>query len=324
MKMSSIVSKCGHLSKKTDTICGKPCEDNPKKPRCEKHGGADLKVIEPKQENNEVNPYKPASKEWLEWNKKIKKKSKKDKEEIMEINPFTQVSESIKECMSSLKAYKPSLELSPLCLNNGKYLLKGTPVYYSNGITYYICNSFKIELLITRNYKGWGTTELEVVKEEIDIDSKGQKFPINHFIIDNKNLYYKEPESSSFTFRKYMKEINDKKYLIFIRDEPTKINEIEKLIECAGGFESVKFSEVYHRLDVKAEEKWSLTIVLENLPEEELHKLIQKKLSMRETYGDDYMYREFLYKKYGVKKIGGPEYKSRDEEFGEKFLDSLN
>jgi hypothetical protein len=321
---SCIVSKCGHLSKKTGEVCGKPCETNLKKPRCEKHGGADLKIIETKQENTEVNPYKPASKEWLEWNKKMKKKSKKDKEEIIEVNPFTQVSEITEECMLSLKSYKPSLELSPLCLNNGKYLLKGTPVYYNNGTTYYVCDSFKIELLSIRNYKGWGTTELEVVKEENDIDSKGQKFPINQFIIENKNLYNKEPESSTFIFRKYMKEINDKNFLVYIIDESTKIDEKEKLIECAGGFEPIKYSEVYHRLDVRAEEKWSLTITLENLPEEELHKLIQKKLTMRETYGDDYMYREFLYKKYGVKKNGGPEYKSRDEEFGEKFLDSLN
>ncbi len=326
------MSKCEHLSKKTGEICGKPCPDTLKKLRCEKHGGEDLKIVEVKKEED-VNPYKPASKEWLEWNKKQKKKSKKDKPEIIEINPFTQVSENINDQIKAMKTYKPSIDYSSLCSHNLKYLLKGTPIYYSDGSVYYTCsNSFKIELLDVKTYKGWGTTELEVVRNEYDIDSKdtsisgnkaskSQRFPINHFIIESQNIYDKVPESlESYTFRKYMKEIDNKNYLFYITDISTKEDEKEKLLELVGANESIRYSDNYHRLDVNNEEKWSLIIKMNHLSVEDLQKLFDKKLSMRENYGDDYMYREFLYKRYGVKKIGGPEYRSEEDKFGEKFL----
>lgn len=331
------MSKCEHLSKKSGELCGKPCPDTLKKPRCEKHGGEDLKIFEIK-ETEDINPYKPASKEWLEWNKKMKKKSKKDKPEVIEVNPFMQPSENTAIAIKSLIAYKPSVDYTFLCSNSGKYLLKGTPVYY-NEIEYYVAsNSFKIDLLPVRNHKGWGTTELEVVKDENDIDSKdtsisgskssksskSQKLSINQFIIESQHLCDKTPESlETYTFRKYMKDLDNKHYLFYIHDVPTKVTEKEQLLELAGNYERTKYSSNYHRLDVDPKEKWSVNIKIDHLSNEELQKLIHKKLSMRETYGDDYMYREFLYKKYGVKRIGGPEYKSRTDEFGEKFLDEL-
>jgi hypothetical protein len=72
---------------------------------------------------------------------------------------------------------------------------------------------------------------------------------------------------------------------------------------------------------VKEEEKYTLIITLDNLSIEELKKLIEKKLSMREIYGDDYMYREFLYKRHSIKKIGGDKLDLRDniEETGSYF-----
>jgi hypothetical protein len=318
------MSKCEHLSKKTGEVCGKPCPGTLKKLRCEKHGGEDLKIPENKKDDD-VNPYKPASKEWLDWNKKQKKKVKKDEVKDIEINPFTEPTETTKISITCLKEYTPSVDYTFICVNNNKYLLKGTPVYYNDNTKYYIAsNSFKIDLLSVRNHKGWGTTELEVVKDESDIDtkpSKSQKFSINQFIIENQHLCDKIPESlESFTFRKYMKELGNKHYLFYISDIPTKIDEKEQLLEIAGNYESIKYSNDFSSLNVDTSQKWSISINMNHLSNEDLQKIIDKKLSMRETYGDDYMYLEFLYKRYGVKKIGGPEYKSRAEEFGEKFL----
>jgi hypothetical protein len=303
------MSKCEHLSKKTNTVCGKPCEINPKKPRCEKHGGSDLKVEEysSTKESIEVNPYKPASKEWLEWNKKMKKKVKKDEVKVIESNPYLEPSKNTLECASSLKTYKGG-NYVPLCKMNGTYLLKGSIVYIDTK-PYYVCKSIKIELHEVKTFKGWGTTEIELVKEEYDIDSKGQNFPINSIVIEENVIYQNTPKEplENMTYRKYMKEKGLEKLLYFIKDDAIKTGEKEKLIECAGGYENVKYSKNYNRIDSKSEEKYSITIDLTRLSEEDLCKLIEKKLHMRETYGDDYMYREFLYKKYGVKKIGSSE-----------------
>jgi hypothetical protein len=179
--------------------------------------------------------------------------------------------------------------------------------------------------LTVKTFKGWGTTEIEVVKEETDIDSKGEKIPINHLVIDKKNIYSKEPtcDLESMTFRKYMKEIDNKSYLYFILDEINNPDEKERLLEIAGGKEFVKHSKNYRHLNVKNEEKWTISIKMHHLSIEELKKLIEKKINMRDIYGDDYMYKEFLYKRHGVKKIGGPKYEEEKEVFGEKFLDSF-
>jgi len=318
------MSKCTHLSKKTDTICGKPCEENLKKPRCEKHGGADLKIGElSSKESSEINPYKPASKEWLEWNKKMKKKAKKDQVKVIETNPFLEPNKNSLETVKCLVEYSPSIKYFPLCKMNGKYLLKGS-IVYNDTKPYYVCKSIKIELLEVKTFKGWGTTEIELVNEECDIESKGQDFSINSIVIEENVIYENTPKEplETMTYRKYMKEKGKTKNLYFITDEPIKTNEREKLIECAGGYEFVKYSKNFRNLNINAEEKWSITIDLNRLSEEDLTKLIQKKLSMRETYGDDYMYREFLYKRYGVKRIGGPEYTEEKEVFGKKYLDS--
>jgi hypothetical protein len=319
------MSTCEHISKKSGQGCGKPCPDTLRKKRCEKHGGEDLinfvTIVEAIDDN--INPYKPASKEWLEWNKKQKKKSKKDKPEILEVNPFIEPSETTKLAIKCLKDYTPSADYSFICINNNKYLLKGTPIYYNDNTKYYIAsNSFKIDLLSVRNHKGWGTTELEVVKDESDIDisgnkaSKSQKLPINQFIIESQHLCDKEIN----TFRKYMKEIGNKNYLFYISDIPTKTDEKEQLLELAGNYEHIKYSDNFHRLDVDPSQKWSIIIKMDHLSDEDLQKLFDKKISMRETCGDDTMYREFLYKRYGVKRIGGPEYHIEEDKFGEKFL----
>jgi hypothetical protein len=301
------MSSCQHLSKKSGEICGKPCKEDPKKPRCEKHGGVDFK------ESEDVNPYKPASKEWLEWNKKQKKKSKKDEVKVIEKNPYLEYNGT--SC---------SKDFLPLCYLNGKYLLKGTPVHhYSDRSLYYVCNSIKIDLHEVKNFKGYGTTEIEVVKDESDIDSKSSdKMFINQFYIKTSHIYIKEPSDlKTMTFRKYMKEINDKYYLYFIEDEVSISDEKERLINIAGGRNFAKHSINYRDLSIKEEEKYTLVINLNNLSIEELKKLIEKKLYMRETYGDDYMYREFLYKRHSIKKIGGDKLNLGDntEETGSYF-----
>jgi hypothetical protein len=307
------MSKCEHISKKTNLLCGTPCEINLKKPRCQKHGGEDLKT----EESLEINPYKHASKEWLEWNKKMKKKSKKeDDTKNIETNPYLKYKGDV----------NIDSEFIPLCYLNEKYLLKGTPVYhYFDSRIYYICNNFKIELYEIKNFKKWGTIELEVVKNEYDIidTKKYEKIFINQLYMKKSDIFDKNNlDLNSMTFRKYMKDLNNKKYLYFITDISTKINEKEKLIEIAGGYLPLIYSENFHNLDVKVEEKYSLEINLNNLSNDELNKIIQKKLEMRETYGDDYMYKEFLYKKYTIRKIGGPKYKNIENEeiLGEKYL----
>jgi hypothetical protein len=301
------MSSCEHISKKTNTACGKPCPSNLKKLRCEKHGGEDLK-------SEDVNPYKPASKEWLEWNKKQKKKSKKDEVKVIEKNPYLEYSGA--SCAE---------EYTPLCYLNEKYLLKGTPIYhYSDRRSkYYVCNSIKIELHEVKNFKGWGTTEIEVVKDESEIDSKSSdKMFINQLYIKTSYVYHEEPlDLKTMTFRKYAKENYIKDYLYFIEDTIEISDEKERLINIAGGRNFSKHSCNYNNPLVKEEEKYTLTITLDNLSIEELKKLIEKKLSMRETYGDDYMYREFLYKRHSIKKIGGDKLDLRDniEETGSYF-----
>lgn len=322
--MSSGMSSCEHISKKTGQVCGNPCPVSLKKKRCEKHGGEDFKsndfvvAIEPVDES--VNPYKPASKEWLEWNKKQKKKSKKDKEEIIQQNPFLLIKKEIPELISKLQEFNKKEKYISLSNLNGKNILKGTPVKYIDGSTFYVCKNIKIELNNTlSSHKGWGTTEIEVTRDETQINSKGQKFPINQFIIKENFIYNKELDDN-LTFKKNLSSSSgggsgsDNVYLI--PDDSPIIDEKEKLLEICGNNEFVRYSENFRRTDVKSEEKYSITIRLNDLSIEELNKLFDKKIKMREENGDDSKYREFLYRKYGVKKIGGPEVKEGPDDCG--------
>jgi hypothetical protein len=324
--------KCGHISKKTNEVCGKPCMENIKKLRCQKHGGSD--IINPSQfvvniESSDVNPYKPASKEWLEWNKKMKKKekekSKKEEVKVVENNPFLEPTKNTLECIKNIKYELLFNDFCALCIHNKSYLLKGTPVYIDSK-PYTVCKSIKIELYEVKTIKGWGTTEIEVVKDEYDIDSKGQKFPINSIVVRELHICKTTPIISleNMTFAKYMKEIGQMHELCIIDDNSNRVDEKDRLLENAGHHSSTKYSKGFNRVDIDSKDKYSIIINLNHLSLEELNKLIEKKLSMREKYGDDYIYKEFLYKKYGIKTIGGPEVREGPDDSGGKAFEDYN
>jgi hypothetical protein len=285
-------------------VCGKPCADGQKKNRCAKHKGLDPVKVDP-----DANPYTPNSREWLDFNKKLKKKAKVEEKKSGggaggpdEINPYSVPHKDI------YNGYDPDEyfeDYTPVINLEGNYLLKGTPIKHLGVYDYIVKETKLIELPKEKSYvKKWGDVEVKCVKDEKDIEGKEcVKFFVNELLIKKKNVFdgvYTE----HMTYKKFL--VSKGRNVEICKVDDTHITTVigmeiprEDWLWSAGQGLTIDLKYA----DTDSENIIRSSVELFHLKDEELKALVDKKIKMREKHGDDTLYKDFVLKKYGKKKI---------------------
>jgi hypothetical protein len=223
-----------------------------------------------------------------------------------EINPYSVPHKDIYSGNDPDKYFKDYI---PLINLEGNYLLKGTPIKHLGVYDYIVKETKLIELPKEKSHvKKWGDVEVKCVKDEKDIEGKEcVKFFINELLIKKKDVF-DGVYSEHVTYKKFLVskgrnleicKIDDMHLTMVIGKEITR----EDWLSSAGHKLYVTAS-MNEMKDITSQ----LIVDLSYLTDEDLKALVDKKIMMREDYGDDTLYKNFIIKKYGKREssvLGG-------------------
>jgi hypothetical protein len=290
-------------------ICGLPCASGQKKDRCSKHKGLDPieEVKSPKKEETpkkEKAP-KPGSKKWQEQQGLIASGGG-GSGTIIEKNPF-------ETCAVDLSLFDKKV-FDVLSNYNGKFLVKGTPIYTGemmkvkigfdscSDLEYvYLANTYQVEILKTKTHNGkgnWGNVKVPVVKNQEDLEKSKPPvtyMEVNTCVVKKSEILSSQPSEddsyeslfSSSCPLYYFEDFNEKVTEDWRKTGKLESSERDILLYNAGHGQTIR--------NFGKEDRSEKIIDLSDTSNESLVKLHEMKLKWRVKSGDYYDDTKYAY-----------------------------